>query len=78
MTIEEMEIDEIQIGMDKTFEILDKVGLVTAYNIVEMYVKIPSFLAPYNFKGISKMLKVYIDKGKTGKSSGEGFYKYCD
>ncbi len=60
------------------FEILDKVGLVTAYNIVEMYVKIPSFLAPYNFKGISKMLKVYIDKGKTGKSSGEGFYKYCD
>ena len=60
------------------FEILDKVGLVTAYNIVEMYVKIPSFLAPYNFKGISKMLKVYIDNGKTGKSSGEGFYKYYD
>lgn len=58
------------------FEILDKIGLVTAYNIVDMYVKIPSFLAPYNFKGISKMLKVYLDEGKTGKSSGEGFYKY--
>lgn len=58
------------------FEILDKIGLVTAYNIVDMYVKIPSFLAPYNFKGISKMLKGYLDEGKTGKSSGEGFYKY--
>ena len=41
-----------------------------------MYVKIPSFLAPYNFKGMAKMLKEYIDKGKLGKSSGEGFYKY--
>lgn len=58
------------------FEILDTVGLVTAYNIVQMYVKIPSFLAPYNFKGMSKMLKEYIDKGKLGKSSKEGFYKY--
>ncbi len=58
------------------FEILDTVGLVTAYNIVQMYVKIPSFLAPYNFKGMAKMLKEYIDKGKLGKSSKEGFYKY--
>ena len=31
------------------FRILDTVGLTTAYNIVEMYVKIPSFLAPYIF-----------------------------
>ena len=58
------------------FQILDTVGLQTAYNIVQMYVKIPSFLTPYNFKGMSKMLKKYIDEGKLGKASKEGFYKY--
>lgn len=58
------------------FQILDTVGLTTAYNIVLMYVKIPSFLAPYNFKGMEKMLKKYIDEGKLGMSSGEGFYQY--
>jgi 3-hydroxybutyryl-CoA dehydrogenase len=58
------------------FQILDTVGLTTAYNIVKMYTKIPSFLAPYNFKGMEKMLKQYIDEGKLGISSGEGFYKY--
>lgn len=58
------------------FQILDTVGLKTAYNIVLMYVKIPSFLAPYNFKDMEKMLKGYIDQGKLGMSSGEGFYKY--
>lgn len=58
------------------FKILDTVGITTAYNIVKMYVKIPSFLAPYNFKGMEKMLKKMIDEGKLGMSSGEGFFKY--
>lgn len=58
------------------FQILDTVGLETAYNIVSMYTKVPSFLAPYNFKAMQKLLKQYIDEGKLGISSGEGFYKY--
>ena len=58
------------------FEILDTVGLKTALNIVNMYVKIPSFLAPYHFKDMKVMLEKYIGEGKLGKSSKEGFYKY--
>lgn len=58
------------------FEIIDTVGLKTAYDIVSIYAKIPSFLAPYNFKKIKKLLKEYLDEGKTGKIGKEGFYKY--
>ena len=58
------------------FRILDTVGLKTAYEIVNMYVKTPSFLAPYNFKGMARLLKQYIDEGKLGESTGIGFYEY--
>ncbi len=58
------------------FQILDVVGLKTAYEIVNAYCKIPSFLAPFHFKLQRDMLKEYIDQGKLGVASGEGFYKY--
>ena len=58
------------------FHILDTVGLTTAHNIVKQYLKVPSFLAPYNFRGMDAMLRKYIDAGKLGLPSGEGFFRY--
>lgn len=66
------------------FQIFDVVGLQTAYNIVSQYQKVPGLISPllkkmmmpYNFKKMEAILKEYIDAGKLGKSSGEGFYKY--
>lgn len=58
------------------FRILDTVGLTTAHNIVRQYLKLPPFLAPYNFRGMDKMLQKYLDEGKLGQASGEGFYSY--
>lgn len=58
------------------FRILDTVGLTTAENIVKRYLKVPPFLAPYNFRGMDRMLRGYLEAGKLGMSSGEGFYKY--
>lgn len=56
------------------FQILDKVGLTTAYNIISMN---PDSDDPESNNGkIASMLKKYIDEGKTGINAGEGFYKY--
>lgn len=56
------------------FRILDIVGLDTAYNIVRMN---PESGNPDTIEGkIAKTLKEYIDAGKKGIATGEGFYKY--
>lgn len=51
------------------FGILDTVGLDTAWHIT-------STLSDKKSKAFAALLKQYIDEGKLGVKSGEGFYKY--
>lgn len=56
------------------FQILDIVGLTTAYNIVVMD---PRTQDATSVPGkIAALLKAKIDAGKTGVQAGEGFYQY--
>ncbi|WP_079504625.1 3-hydroxyacyl-CoA dehydrogenase [Mesobacillus jeotgali] len=55
------------------FAILDIVGITTAYNIANA----KGEAGVPQFKELANLLKTeYIDKGKLGAATGEGFYKY--
>ncbi len=66
------------------FQIIDTVGLETAKNIVLQYQKVPDLfdpllkkmMLPYNYDGMLEILDNYIEKGRLGKSTNKGFYKY--
>lgn len=56
------------------FGILDVVGITTAYNIIENYA---ATTGNHEYDQLANLLKTnFIDQGKLGVSSGEGFYKY--
>jgi 3-hydroxybutyryl-CoA dehydrogenase len=56
------------------FGIIDLVGMQTVYNIALMNAK--KFGKPELLARAEKIKKEFIDKGKMGISTGEGFYKY--
>ena len=51
------------------FGILDAIGLDTAWHITNTQSDIKS-------KKFAALLKTYVDNGKSGVKTGEGFYKY--
>lgn len=56
------------------FGILDVVGITTAYNINKM--EADTKHDPTQIKTVQKLKQEYIDKGKLGMQTGEGFYTY--
>lgn len=51
------------------FGIIDNIGLDTAWHVVKERDDAPS-------QAFAKLLKEYIDEGKLGEKTGEGFYRY--
>jgi 3-hydroxybutyryl-CoA dehydrogenase len=56
------------------FGILDVVGITTAYNINKMAADATQ--DPIKIKTVEYLKENFIDKGKLGVDTGEGFYKY--
>lgn len=56
------------------FGILDVVGITTAYNINKM--EADAKHDPIQIKTVQKLKEDYIDKGRLGVQTGEGFYTY--
>jgi 3-hydroxyacyl-CoA dehydrogenase len=55
------------------FQILDVIGITTAYNIANAKAQAGN----PEFEKVAELLKTeYIDKGKLGIATGEGFYRY--
>lgn len=56
------------------FGMMDVVGIVTVYNIIKNFAETTG---AEKYIQLAKMLKTnYLDQGKLGASSGEGFYRY--
>jgi len=51
------------------FGIIDEIGLDTAWHVTQVK-------KDENNQRFAKLLKTYIEKGKLGRKTGEGFYKY--
>ncbi|MDY3052665.1 MAG: 3-hydroxyacyl-CoA dehydrogenase [Ndongobacter sp.] len=58
------------------FRIMDVIGLTTVYNVLNQHLQHAQSGTPYNYTGMAELVKQYLDAGKLGVSSGEGFYKY--
>jgi 3-hydroxyacyl-CoA dehydrogenase len=58
------------------FQILDVVGVQTAYNILKNYADTSSDPDSEHARLATMLKRDYLDKGHTGVAAGEGFYKY--
>jgi len=71
------DIDRAWMGVMKTpvgpFGILDQVGLQTAYDINQYWAKA---LKDDELQRNADFLKTYVDQGKLGVNTGQGFYSY--
>jgi 3-hydroxyacyl-CoA dehydrogenase len=56
------------------FGILDVIGITTAYNINK--IAADETQDPLKIKAVALLKEQFIDKGKLGVATGEGFYKY--
>ena len=58
------------------FQILDVVGVQTAYNILKNYADTSTDPNSEHARLAAMLKEDYLDKGRTGVAAGEGFYKY--
>ena len=77
--------DELSNNVTTTVQKQDGISVQTDYEILVVdESKVPGLvnpllrkmMLPYNYKGMLKILKEYMDAGKGGQAFGEGFYKY--
>ena len=73
------DIDRSWMGVMQTqigpFGIMDMVGLPTAHSIIQFWAQKQNDIQA---QAHANFIKEYIDQGKLGRKSGEGFYKYPD